>query len=244
MRLAKEHDDSMTMWVAGVLVLGTQGSYDWQDIVQKGFKDATFEARAVKGNQKELQKINKEFAYSYRFDSMSAKVKEPHMLRLESVVDDTKLLYIMNGTKKYFNVGNRLKGTDDVSRSPGKRQTIMDFGVLTPSLFSDPFKATFIRVDRESGDLVFDLTYQSKYDDTSRHRVWVDKTKKYITKRVWFNQEGVQLATFLYDNPKNEDGVWFPTRCTVKNSDDKVAGITEYTKMSLNKGLPDSLFKW
>jgi outer membrane lipoprotein-sorting protein len=234
----------MHLVAATALVIGAQGSYDWQDIVQKGFQDATFEAKAVKGVQKELQKINKEFAYSYRFDSMSARVKEPHMLRLESTVDDTKLLYIMNGTKKYFNVGNRLKGTDDVSRAPGKRQTFMDFGILTPSIFADPFKATFVRVDRESGDLVFDLTYQSKYDDTSRHRVWIDKDKRYITKRVWFSQEGVQLATFIYENPKNKDGVWFPTRCTVKNNDDKVAGVTEYTKMVINSGLPDSIFKW
>lgn len=229
---------------ATALIGGAQGSYTWQDIVQRGFQDASFEARAVKGNQKELQKINKEFAYSYRFDKMSAKLKEPDMIRLESTVDDTKLIYIMNGTKKYYNVGNRLKGTDDVSKAPGKRQTFLDFGILTPGIFADPFKATFVRVDRESGDLVFDLTYQSKYDDTSRHRVWISKDKKYITKRVWFNQEGVQLATFLYDNPKNKDGVWFPTRCTVKNNDDKVAGVTEYSKMELNSGLPSSLFNW
>ncbi len=226
------------------LMVGAQNTYDWNDIVQKGFRDATFEARAVKGYQKELKKINSDFAYSYRFDFMTAKVKEPYMLRLESVVDDTKLMYIMNGTKKYYNVGGRIKGTDDVSKAPGKRQTLMDFGILTPSLFADPFKGTFVRVDRESGDLVFDLTYQTKYDDGSRNRVWVSKDKKYITKRVWFNQEGIQLATFIYENPKNKDGIWFPTRCTVKNNDDKVAGITEYTKMVINAGLPDSLFKW
>lgn len=227
------------------LLTAGQASYDWQDIVQKNFKDATFTAKVVKGSQKELQKINKDFAYSYRFDYMDAKVKEPHMLRLESVVEDSKVLYILNGTKKYYNLANRLKGTDDVSHAPGKRQTFVDFGLLTPSLFQDPFKATFVRVDRDSGDLVFDLTYQSpKYDDTSRHRIWVDKEKKYITKRVWFNQEGVQLATFTYESPKNKDGVWLPTKCTVRNNDNQVAGITEYTKMEINTGIPTSVFKW
>lgn len=230
---------------ATAMVMGAQASYDWQDIVQKGFQDASFTAKAVKGIQKELQKINKEFAYSYRFDYMDAKVKEPHKIRLESVVEDTRVLYVINGTKKFYNLGNRLKGTDDVSKSPGKRQTLLDFGILTPAMFQDPFTAKFLRVDRDSGDLVFDLTYQTpKYDDTSRHRVWIDKSKRYITKRVWFNQEGGQLATFIYENPKSKDGVWFPTRCTVKNNDDKVAGVTEYTKMEINSGLADSLFKW
>lgn len=230
---------------AAALLTGAQGSYDWQDIVQRGFKDASFTAKTVKGVQKELQKINKDFAYSYRFDYAEAKIKEPHKLRVESVVEDTRLMYIVSGTKKFYNVGGRLKGTEDVSNAPGKRQTTMDFGVLTPSLFQDPFKATFVRVDRESGDLVFDLTYQTpKYDDTSRHRVWVDKDKRFIKKRVWFSQEGNQLATFTYEAPKNKDGVWFPTKCTVVNNDGKVAGVTEYTKMEINAGIADSVFKW
>jgi outer membrane lipoprotein-sorting protein len=233
------------MIAAATLIVGAQASYDWHDIVQTNFKDASFTAKAVKGNQKELQKINKEFAYSYRFDSMDAKIKEPAKLRVETVVEESRVFYIVSGTKKHYNLGGRAKYTEDVSKAPGKRQTALDFGIITPSMFQDPFVAKFLRVDRDSGDLVFDLTYQTpKYDDTSRHRVWVDKAKRYITKRVWFNQEGGQLATFIYENPKNKDGVWFPTRCTVKNNDDKVAGITEYTKMEINAGIADSVFKF
>ncbi len=235
----------MTHLIAATLLLGAQANYDWHDIVQKNFRDAYFVARAVKASQKELKKINKDFAYSYQFDTTTAHIKEPFKLRLDAKVDDATLMYILVGGKKYFNVDDKIKGTDDVSRAPGKQQTLLDFGMLTPSLFQELFVGKFVRVDRDSGDLVFDLTYQTpKFDDTSRHRVWVDKDKKFIKKRVWFSQEGNQLATFTYDNPKSQDGVWFPTRCTVRNNDDVVAGVTEYQKMEINKGIPDSIFKW
>ncbi len=212
------------------------------DIVQKNFRDAFFVARVVRGNQAELKKINSDFAYSYRFTTTTARVKEPFKIRLEAVVEDAKLLYIINGAKKHYNVDNKLKGVEDVSKAPGKRQTLLDFGVLTPSLFEDLFKASFVRTDRETGDWIFDITYTK--NDNSRHRVWIDKDRKYIKRRAWFNQEGLQLATFIYENPKNEGGVWFPTKCTVKNVEDKVAGITEYQRMAINKGIDEAMFKF
>lgn len=227
--------------IAATALVG-QSAPDWQDIVQKNFKDAFFVAKVVRGNQQELKKINSDFAYSYRFNTTTARVKEPFKVRLEAVVEDAKLLYIINGTKKHFNVDNKLKGVDDVSKSPGKRQTLLDFGLLTPSLFQDLFVGKFVRNDRESGDWIFDITYSK--NDNSRHRVWIDKDKKFIKRRAWFNQEGIQLATFIYENPKNEGGVWFPTKCTVKNVEDKVAGITEYQKMEINRGIADSFFNW
>lgn len=217
----------------------------WDDIVQPAFKDAKFTAIVLKSDRRELNKINSDFAQSYQFDSTRAMAKEPFMIRLEGEVDDTKLLYIMNGTRKFYKIGRAPGIPIDVKNAPGKRQTIFDFGILTPSLFQELFTATFVRNDRETGDLIFDMTYQKpRYDDTSRHRIWVDKARKFVKKRVWFNQEGKQLATFTYENPKQEDGVWFATKCTVRNNDNKVAGITEYKNIQLNTGLSSDLFKF
>lgn len=225
---------------ASIVVLGQ--TYDANDIVQPAFKDAKFTAKVVKGNQAELKKINDEFGLSYRFSTTTAWVKEPFMLKMEAKVEDQSFSYIINGTVKAYKAG-KIQAKDNVAKAPGKRQTVFDFGILTPALFTDLYVAKFVRVDRESGDLVFDCTYQTKFDDTSRNRIWVDKDKKIVTKRVWYGQEGQQRATFIYDNPKQQNGVWFPTRCTVKNNDDKVAGVTEYLKMTINSGLPDSMFK-
>jgi outer membrane lipoprotein-sorting protein len=232
--------------VAALTLVQPAQKFDVDDIVQKNFRDASFVARVVKGNERELKKINDDFAYSYRFTFMKAQVKEPFMVRLESTVEDTNLLYIINGDRKRYSIPRiKINKTENISLAPGKRQTPMDFGVLTPSLFRGDFMtAQFQRVDRETGNLVFDITYvKPRLDDTSRHRVWVDKDRRYITRRVWFSQEGRQLATFIYDLPKQDGGVWFPSRCTVRNIEDKVAGVTQYESIAINRGIADSVFK-
>lgn len=220
-------------------------SFDVDDIVQKAFKDATFTARLISSDQNELKKINRDFAASYRFGTTTAWLKEPNMLKLRSKVEDTDVEFLLVGPIRKYSVPRiKLSKTEDLKNAPGKRQTTLDFGLITPALFKDLFVASYIRTDRESGDLVFDLTYEKpRYDDTSRQRCFIDKEKRYVTKRVWFNQEGRQLATFTYSKPKFENGVWFPTNCVVKNVDDKVAGVTEYQSVKLNSNLPDSIFK-
>lgn len=216
---------------------------DISDYVQKDLRDATFVASKVKGVQKELAKINDDFGTSYKFDRIRFQYKEPLKLRLEAELDDTRALYIVNGEIQMFKVPRlRLNTKQDLSKSPGRRQTPLDFGVLTPGLFKDLFKAAFIRTDRASGDLVFDLTYQFT-GDTSRHRVWIDKDKKIVNKREWYNQPGRQLATFIYEKPLQVGVVWLPTQMTVKNTDDVVAGITKYDALKVNTGLSDDLFE-
>jgi outer membrane lipoprotein-sorting protein len=215
------------------------------DIVQRKLEDATFVARVAKGNQAELAKITKDFGNSYRVKSVKSFLKEPLKMRLETSVEDSQVTYIINDFVRYFKVPRiRINSKEDLKNSPGKMQTVMDYGVLTPSLFQQLFSAKYIRTDRASGDYVFDLTYKKpRFDDTSRHRVWIDPQKRVMSKREWYNQHGRQLATFLYEDPINRDGVWFPSRGVVKNMDGQVAGVIEYDSVKVNTGLAESLFK-
>jgi outer membrane lipoprotein-sorting protein len=213
------------------------------NFVQTNIRDISLTAKVVNGNKAELEKINGDFALAYRVQFTNMWMKEPFMMRLESDVEDTHVIVVINGVTRVIRVPKaRIVARKDLANHPGQRQTILDSGVLTPSLLADLYDAKFIRVDRESGDSVFDLTYKTAFKDFSRSRVWIDPEKKYTTKREWFNQQGRQLATFLYDHPKNVAGVWFPTRMTVKNTDNMVAGVTQYEKIKVNTGLNDSLF--
>jgi outer membrane lipoprotein-sorting protein len=229
-------------------VLAQGQAYTWHDIVQPSFQDSTFVGKAVTASAKELKKISSDFAVSYRFlgQEVQAKLKEPFMVRLDATIEETKLQAIYNGDRRVFKIPqNRLSKQENLSDSPGKRETVLDFGILTPSLFENLFDATFIRVDRETGALVFDLTYKRpRFDDSSRQRVWVDKEKRYVTKRLWFAQDGHEMATFLYENPQFQSGVWFPSRAVVKNVDGMVAGVTEYQAVRINSGLADRLFQF
>lgn len=232
----------MTSIIAAV-ALG-QSTVKISDCWQTGFQDASFVASVASSNQKELAKINKDFANSYRFKSTEVVLKEPFKLRLETKVDDMDILFIVNGSTRVVRIPSRgIRNKENLSKAPGKRQTALDFGLLTPALFNNLFQAKFVRVDRATGDTVFDLTYIPALDDTTRHRIWVDADQKFINKREWYSQNGGHLlATFLYSDAKKFGSVWFPTKLTVKNAENKVAGSTTYSKVKVNSGVADSNF--
>lgn len=230
-----------------LLALAPMASQNISSYVQSDFKDLSFTAKVQSAKQSELAKINQDFAKSYRFTNSKVWLKEPMKLRMEAKVEDTDIYFIVNGGKKLIRVPRaNINQRDDVSKAPGKRQTPLDFGLLTPSLFNGFLKSEFVRKESRGdfeGDLVFDLTYVPSLDDSSRYRVWVDPVKKFTAKREWYSQEGYLMATFTYDQAKEVNGVWIPGRASVKNADGKAAGTSLYTNIKVNAGLPDSMFK-
>lgn len=229
------------MIFSAVLSLAVLQSQTIDAYVQRGFEDATVTARVKSGNQRELSKINRDFGLSYRFAYSNIQVKEPFRFRAESILDDAKLIVIQNGFIQKFDTPI-YKGKQNLAKAPGRVRSIIEFGILTPSLFTDFFTAKFVRVDRASGDVVFDFTYVPERNDKSRFRVWIDPEKKYTTKREWYGGQGDLRATFYYEKPVKIDGVWAPTFGYVKNADNVMAGSISYENLRINKGLPDSLF--
>lgn len=229
------------------LALAPGLSQNISSYVQSDFKDLSFTAKVQSAKQSELAKINQDFAKSYRFTNSKVWLKEPMKLRMEAKVEDTDIYFIVNGGRKLVRVPRaNINQRDDVSKAPGKRQTPLDFGLLTPSLFSNFLKAEFVRKETRGdyeGDLVFDLTYVPSLDDSSRYRVWIDPTMKITTKREWYSQAGYLMATFTYENAKEFNGVYIPQKATVKNADGKLAGTSAYTNIKVNAGLADSMFK-
>lgn len=215
------------------------------EFVQTGFRDASFTVVAVSRNERELSKINKDFALATKVQTGQVRLKAPFLIRMESTVDDTRIVYVFNGARRLIRLPNsNIAHRDNFANAPGKRQTSLDFGILTSALFKDLFQAKFVRVDRASGHHVFDLTYVPALGDGTRHRVWIDKERRFMTRREWYSQiDGRLMATFAYEEPLTQGGVTIPTRITVRNADNKVAGITAYRDVRLNSGLDDSLFK-
>jgi outer membrane lipoprotein-sorting protein len=226
------------------LLTASAADPDASDIVQKTFRDATMEVRVVQANFAELRKISDDFDKQYRVKSLKLSLKEPLMLRIEGKVEDTTVLYIVNGFKRVSKIPrSNINIREDLSDAPGKIQTPMDSGVISSAVLATLFDAKYVRTDRATGNYVFDLTYKRpRFTDTSRHRVWVDPQKRYIERREVYNQYGRQLATYYYENAKEFAGVWIPTRASVRNVDGKVAGVTEVASIKVNAGLNESLF--
>jgi outer membrane lipoprotein-sorting protein len=230
-----------TVMAAAALGQSTTINSYWQS----GLRDASFTAVVGKSSQKELQKINKDFAQSYRFDYTAVKMKEPFKLRLESKVEDQQIWYILNGSTRLLSIPKaKIRNRENLAKSPGKRQTVFDFGLITPALFSNFMEAKFVRTERGTNEAVFDVTYEKVLGDDSRHRIWVDPDQKFVTKREWYSQNGSKplLAIFKYKNAKQVNGVWIPTTLEVYNAQNKLAGTTNYQDITANTGLSDSLF--
>ena len=219
-------------------------SQDINDYVQTRLRDLRATVKQQTANQRELEKINKDFANSYRIKQMTARYKEPSKMRLESKVGVVNVVYIINGNYKHVSAGP-VKSTDDITNAPGKRQSLMDFGILTPG-FMKLVNAKFLRYDHEGGVRypVFELTWANS-DDTSKHIVWMDGTTRTVVKRQWYNQQGKLMAVFYYKNPvEAAPGIWVPTRVEVYNAEGKLGGVTTYVDLYVNEGLPDSLFQF
>jgi outer membrane lipoprotein-sorting protein len=213
------------------------------DVLQKGLTDVTFTAHVVKGNQDALAKINRDFGKSFEFSSAKVSMKEPLKVRIESRYEDMTVVMVENDASQVYLIPKiRMKQKRDLTKSPGGRQTFMDFGILTPDLFPAVFSAKFDGADGTTE--TFDLTFSPSpnYTDTSKQVVTVDVAKKYVIKRLWYGQDGKLKATFNYSDPQLVNGAWIPTDMVVRNREGTVAGETKATDIKVNQGLADSLF--
>lgn len=210
------------------------------DYVQSNLKDLAVSARVLSSDVRELKKIKSDYAQNYTFDRSNVLFKDPFKLRVDSTVEDTTISITYNGSNLRIKAPG-VSSRQDITNEPSRRETALDFGLLIPSLFNGFFNARFVRMDRETGCPVFDITYVDR-TESARYRVWIDPTRKITTKREWYNRYGTQIATFYYDRPEHVNGVWVPTMITVKNVENKVGGSTRYEAIKVNAGIADSMF--
>lgn len=232
-----------TLLAAAAIALG-QTTPTIGSVTVQGLQDITFTMTVSNANQAELRKINTDFAQSYRFRSTLVQLKEPFKLRMTGTVEDMDVLFILNGTSKLVRIPRAgLNQRFNHANEPGKRQTAFDFGLLTPQLFNGYLVAKYVRTERASGEYVFDVNYDPRFNDKTRFRIWVHPQTRFMSKKEWYSQMGGHLvATFTYDNPTTVSGVRLPTRMVVRNADNKQAGISTYSNIRVNTGLAESLF--
>lgn len=213
------------------------------DQYTQSIKDIAFSMDVRTGNQPALRKISGDFGEAYRFEHMTFKIKDSFQIRGETKVDDMSVLMIMNDGIRSFKSPGKGGFRMDVRKKPGQRQTIFEFGIVTPQLFDDFMVSRFVRSDRATGDAVFDVNFNPRFGDKTLYRVWIDPEKKFTTKKEWYGQDGNLKATFYFTSPIKVGSYWVPTIATVKNSEGTVAGTLNYSHFKINAGLDDSIFK-
>jgi outer membrane lipoprotein-sorting protein len=208
-------------------------------IVASDLKDFQTTVKVVKADRAELNKINRDFGLAYSLRDLTMRYKEPNKLRMDGSIG----WLVFNGSTRFFRVPQlNLAKRDQLGDSPGKRYTLFDMGLLTPSALA-VIESKYVRSEACDGVSahLFDMAYRG--DDTSSFKVWVDPVRRTVIKRAWYDGEGKLKAVFHYQEHKQlQPGLWAPTRVEVRNGEDAVAGITTYSDLKYNQGIEDSLF--
>ncbi len=194
----------------------------------------------VTENQGELKKIDGDIALAYRLHRGSLVYEQPGKLRIDaSIPHFISGYYVVNGSKK-LTVAPFVHKVQDTTGAPGKRQTLMDFGLIPPELLTD-YNATFLR--RESGLLVFQIQ-PKQAGETEKDIVWIDPQTHITTQRYNYGRDGKLTKILRYINPvQAAPGIYVPTRVELYNTQNKLAGATVYQNIKVNQPVSESLFK-
>jgi len=196
-------------------------------------------SRIVTENQGELKKISGDIALAYRLHRGSMQYQQPGKLRINATVPIFGSgHYTINGNKK-ATVAPFYHRVQDVTGAPGKKQSLLDFGLVPPELLSE-YDATYLGT--QSGLVEYQLLPKIK-SEPLKNIVWIDPKTKITVQRYNYDRDGKLSKWFLYKDPvRVAPGIYIPTRVELYNPQNKLAGTTIYQNIKVNEPLGDSLF--
>ena len=225
----------------------TPAANDIQTFVTK-LDDLDATLKVTKYEPLELEKISPDFKTTYSVRNLNLQFKQPDKLRLEGhSATRGSALMILNGTMRFYSVPKfKLKKSEDLVNSPGKRQSLLEYaGLVVPDTLRF-MQAQFVKAEALNGEntAVFDLTYQGPGAGGSHYRVWIDTRTHITTKRDWYDSTNKLKASFTYLDPHEVSaGVWLPGRLEVKTAEGAMAAEVDFSEPKANQNLPDSLFE-
>ena len=210
-----------------------------ETFVSASLKTLQLSSEIVTENQDELRTIDGDIALAYRLHRGSMAYEQPGKLRIDASIPHLATgYYIINGNQK-LTVAPFVHKVQDTTGAPGKRQTLLDFGLVPPELLAD-YTAKFLR--RDNGLIVFQIQ-PKQAGETQKDLVWIDPKTHITTQRYNYNRDGKLTKWFLYKNPRLIGGIYVPTRVELYNPQNKLAGATVYENIRVNLPLSESLFK-
>ena len=226
--------------VLALVPLGVQAAPSIQSLTSTNLKTLSASSEIVTENQDVLKTIDGDIALAYRLHRGAFVYEQPGKLRIDaSIPHFVTGYYVINGNQK-LTVAPFIHKVQDTTGAPGKRQTLLDFGLVPPELLTD-YNATFLR--REAGLLCFELQ-PKQAGETQKDLVWIDPKTHITTQRYNYGRDGKLIKIFRYLNPlQAAPGIYVPTRVELYNTQNKLAGATVYQNIRVNQPVSDSLFK-
>ncbi len=222
------------------LAAAGQAAPSIQSLTSANVKTLQASSEIVTENQDQLKTIDGDIALAYRLHRGSMVYEQPGKLRIEASIPHLATgYYIINGNQK-LTVAPFVHKVQDTTGAPGKRQTLLDFGLVPPELLTD-YNATFLR--REAGLLCFQIS-PKQAGETQKDLVWIDPKTHITTQRYNYGRDGKLTKILRYLNPvQAAPGIYVPTRVELYNTQNKLAGATVYQNIRVNQPVSESLFK-
>jgi hypothetical protein len=204
-------------------------------------KDISLEARVAYSDSNALKKISKDLCTTYQLKCMSIQYKTPDKLRLDANIGIIGMSMVINGNEKGFRYPIRGWQKQSIKGKPHERQTDFDLGIVSDSLWRD-FSVLDARKEMLSGIPAYKITFAWANHLENKQVCWIDARTLRLLKRCRMNDSGRLIASYVYLKPRCVSGIWVPTKVEVFSGSGKLAGITEYSNIRVNAGIPESSF--
>jgi len=216
-----------------------------EEYAQSNLKDLAAKIKILSHNDRELSKIGKDFPKGFTLGSQEIWCKEPGKVRFQGKKGLFTIRQVTNGNRKLFEAPAVHK-VDDISKEPGKGDSIADLGLITPG-WVDTVEYQWLRTETRDGKPMQVYQYWRKEDPRARHTITVDPTTKTVVENIAHfrskKKEGFKKK-LVYSAPQQINGVWVPTRVSIYNTEDKRGGEMQYESIRINVGLEDKLFNF
>jgi len=208
-----------------------------------GFRDVSLTARITYKNNAELDKVSTDFAKGYQLKTSTVTFKQPDKMKVEGKLGLFKVAMIINGDRKAFSIPSiHFTDRENIKGKPHQRQTDLDIGILTCSLWND-YIVTEATTEKGSDGEVYKLVFVRSNAKNKSIACWADAKTLKILKVDKYAVNGSMKSRYIYSNHREFNGIWVPGKIDVYSQDGKLAATTVYDNIRVNTGVSDSAFK-
>jgi hypothetical protein len=238
--------------LAGALCIGlalpAHAQKSLREYAQPALNDLTASVAVVTKNPTELNKIGKGYADAYTLDDQQISFKDPGKVRFQGKRGLLHINRVTNASRQLFEVTGvaflKHRKVEDLNDSPGKADSIVDLGVLTPA-FVESVESHWLRREERDGKMLQVFQFWHKIDPAAKHTLWIDPSTKTVVEHVVYHRDPKKIGfrkRFVFSDVKQVSGVFVPSKVSLYNGENKLAGVMRYDGIRVNSGLADKLF--
>lgn len=206
------------------------------------FRDLRMGVEIAYANQKELAVIGKDYGKAYEFKNAELTFKNPDKYKMTARAGIVNVSYIVTGDIKRVKAG-LIKKTDDISEEPHKKQSVLDVGVVSDSLWQF-YSVDYERTEQFAGASCYVLSLYLSNSPQKKQYIWIDTKDLKLLKREKHEADGSLRVRYTYTKHRPYKGmVWVPGEQRVYNQNGKLGGTSVYKNIRVNDGVADSEFK-